>query len=717
MPFDKSKFIEQYKAETREHVENLNLGLLKLEKNPADKDLLNNLMREAHTIKGSSTMMGYKRIAEIAHKVEDGFEKAIAEGALLDTSHYNVLFRALDAIIELLEDKVTWEDKGVARPFVEELCARIDSVFSGKRPRENAAEEARAAWNAGPGPSDKGRPEGQEAVRIPAGYEPLHAPEASIRVDTARLDKLMNLSGEQVISKIRLGELVKALSEKAEASEETESLFGPVLNELRALNNNIDFLSSSIQSEVMNIRMVPVSLLFNTFPRAMRSLALAKGKKVDFELKGTETELDKSIIDQLKDPIMHMLRNAVDHGVEAPAGRKAAGKPEEGRIVLSAYQQGSQVVIEVSDDGSGVDVSRVRELVVSKGLSTKSRIAEMADEQVMQFVFSPGFSTKEEVSDTSGRGVGLDVVRDTVSKLKGMVEIESKAGLGSRFIMRVPLTLAITGSLLVAAGDDIFAIPVERIVETVRVDPDDIKSVETKEAITVRGRILPLVRIMDLFALPRKGIFEKSSLPVVIVQAVEKRIGLLADKIIGHQQIVGKAIGDPLSKVKNIAGATILGSGRVVLMLDIPSIIDSAEGVVIKKASVDQRHVVTGKRKKTILLAEDSMSTAMLEKNILESVGYSVVIAKDGLEALERASQEKFDLVISDVLMPRMDGFELTARLKKDKDHRDIPVIIVTTRESDADKRRGLDAGADAYLLKSEFTSDILLDTIERLVG
>lgn len=718
MPFDRSKFIEQFKAETREHLQNLNLGLLKLEKNPNDKDLLNSLMREAHTIKGSATMMGYKRIADIAHSMEDGLEKALKEGLEMKTSHFDILLKCIDSIEPLLEDKLTWEEKGVASPFADNLCHEVDSVFSGKKagpdiekrpePKEKKKEPA-------PEPAVKTHPKSPTETREGPGG----ASDTSIRVDIDRLNKLVNLSGEQLISKIRLGEIVKNISAKLDSQKEAEELFGGVIKDLRSASDNIDILASSIQTEVMNIRMVPVAILFNTFPRAMRALAQEEGKDVDFILKGSETALDKSIIDDMRDPLMHLLRNAVDHGIEDPDERVAHGKPRAGNITLAAYQLGSQVIIEVSDDGRGIDASRIKEVAIAKGMVSKDRVGDIADDQLLQIIFAPGFTTKKDVTETSGRGVGLDVVREKVGNLKGMVDVSSKPGSGTKFTIKLPLTLAITGSLLVSAGDDMFAIPVERVVETIRINQQEIKSVETKEAISVRGHILPLLRLSDLFGLPKKGIIEKSFFPVIIVQSLEKRVGLLVDRLLGHQEIVGKSIGEPLKKTKNVAGATILGSGRVILILDIPSIIESSEGVIVRRPSQAQPETKSrqGKRKRTILLAEDAMTTAMLEKNILESVGYSVVIARDGKEALDRSTQEKFDLVITDILMPRMDGFELTTRLKKDPIYKDIPVIIVTTRETDADKRRGLEAGADAYLLKSEFTSDILLDTIERLLG
>ena len=714
MPFDKSKFIDQFKAETREHLQNLDLGLLKFEKNPDDKELLNSLMREAHTIKGSSTMMGYKRIADIAHSMENGLEKALKEGLKMGRAHFDILLKCIDSIEPLLEDKLTWEDKGIARPFAETLCRETEEIFSGKKPEvqiegiEKKTTEAKQTKRVSVSTSE---PEVRQAQPVSG--------DTSIRVDIARLNRLVNLSGEQLISKIRLSELVKNISVKMESQKEAGEFFGDIIKDLSSASDNIDILASSIQTEVMNIRMVPVATLFNTFPRAMRTLAQEKGKEVDFILKGSETTLDKSIIDDMREPLMHILRNSIDHGIEDPEDRVSHGKPRSGNITLSAYQLGSQVMIEVSDDGRGIDANKVREVAVSNGMIQKDRVNDIAEDQLLQIIFAPGFTTKDEVTETSGRGVGLDVVREKVGNLKGMVDVSSKSGKGTKFTIKLPLTLAITGSLLVGAGDDIFAVPVERVVETIRISQQDIKSVETKEAISLRGHILPLVRITDLFGLPKKGILERNFFPVIIVQSLEKRAGLLVDRLLGHQEIVGKSIGEPLKKIKNIAGATILGSGKVVLILDIPSIIESSEGVIIRRAPQAQSEPKTrhGKRKKTILLAEDAMTTAMLEKNILESVGYSVIIARDGKEALDRSTQEKFDLVITDVLMPRMDGFELTTRLKKDPIYKDIPIIIVTTRETDADKRRGLEAGADAYLLKSEFTSDILLDTIERLLG
>ena len=709
MGFDKTKFISQYKAETQEHIQKLNDGLLQLEKKSGDQSLLETLMREAHTIKGSSTMMGYKRVADLAHMMEDELQRALEGKIKLEKAHFDMFFKCVDAIPRLIEDKVTWEDTGVSRPFVDDLCKEIEDVFQGKIPEK--AEQHKPK-----------KPEVKEVkeelvTAVPKTEAVLRGPlsEESIRVDIQKLDKLMNLSGELLISKIRLDELSKHLSTKAEEQPQIKEDCGTLIQELSKVDNTIDFITKELEDEVLRLRMVSVGYLFGTFPRAMRDLANEKGKDVQILLKGEETELDKAIIDEMKMPIMHILRNAVDHGIESPDERVAKGKPRTGLITLTASQQGSQGVIEVSDDGRGIDVEKVKRTAVKRGLITEEKVNELVNDQVYQFLFTPGLSTSEEVTEVSGRGVGLDVVRENISKLKGIVEVYSTLGQGSRFVLRLPLTLGITESLFVASGSETFALPIENVVETIRVDREEIRTVEGKEAITLRGQILPLVRLNDVFGLLQRGIVEKKYYLLVVVQSVEKRIALMVDKLLGRQEIVRKNLGGPLRDIRGVSGATIIGDGRVILILDIPQIIENAEGVMVKKAQFAPKPAVE-KRRKTVLLAEDALSTAMLEKNILESAGFSVVIARDGKEALEKASQERFDLVITDVLMPRMDGFELTLRLKKDRQYKDVPIIIVTTRESDADKRRGLEAGAEAYILKSEFTSEGLLETIERLI-
>ena len=506
MEFDKSKFINQFRAETVEHLQKLSAGILKLEKRRDDIKLLEEMMREAHTIKGSATMMGYKRIADIAHEMESGLQRAMEGKVALLKAHFDVLLKCIDTIGPLLEDKVTWEAKGIGGSYVDRFCNRIAATFSADLdrredaqpkkktkapPRETAPEPVRE--KAGPSAAKvEATPKAEaadEPKKSPAVFRPS---EDSLRVDINKLDKLMNLSGELMVSHVRLGELVKNLTKKAETDMRGDEIMAALVKDFNRVDEEMAFVSSNIQYEMTKVRLVPIAHLFNLFPRAMRDLAHEKKKDIELHMEGEDTHLDKAIIDEMKDPIMHILRNCVDHGIEPPEEREKHHKRATGRITMKAFQVGSQVAIEISDDGGGVDILKVKEKAVAKGLIAKDKIADMTDAEAYQLLFLPGFSTKEEVTETSGRGVGLDVVRDALSRLKGTIEIVSARHVGTTFLIKLPLTLAITEVLLVTAGSDVFAMPIDAVVETIRIELGGIKSVETREAITVRGQIMPI---------------------------------------------------------------------------------------------------------------------------------------------------------------------------------------------------------------------------------
>jgi len=709
MPMDRSKYLEQYKAEAREHIQNITNGLLKLERSPRDRDLTDYLMRETHTIKGTSMMMGYKRVADIAHAIEDGLQSALDRQGELAKAQFDIMLKGLDAMEPLLEDKLTWEENGVDRPFVEKICRVIKDVFAGTPVDPESIVMPKTASQtlpeAAPAP---GTPElsGSEAGKI----------KDSMRVDVRKIDSLLDLSGEILVSRERVNELVRTLAQKL--SDNPDETIARNMGELKETAYIMTALTSRMQKEMMKVRMIPVSYLFNSFPRAMRDLAFQKGKDVQLTFAGEDTQLDRNIISEIKDPLMHIVRNAIDHGLEPPEERLRKGKPAAGTILLKAFQKGSQVIVEITDDGSGINVPKVRAKAVELGLLTEKNVGSQSENQLFAILFSPHFTTQDTVSETSGRGVGLNVVSEKIRLLKGLVEVKSQPDKGTTFTIKLPLTLAVTENLIVSSGSENYAVPIHSVVETVRISAGDIRTVETKEAVSIRGHIVPLIRLKDVFQLSAKGIVEKKYFSVIVVQSAEKRLGILVDRIAGRAEIVLKALGDPLAAIPHIAGATILGDGHVILIIDVPSLIDSAQGIdsaSVRPAERSARHKIA--RKKTILLAEDTLSTAVLEKNVLESVGYLVVLAKDGWEAFEKVKRESFDLVITDVLMPRVNGFELTEKIKKDPAYKSIPVIIVTTRESEADKRRGLEAGADAYILKSEFTAEGLLDTIEGLIG
>lgn len=731
MTFDRTKFLNQFKEELQEHIQNVNEVLLKLEKEPQNLELLDIIMREVHTIKGSAMIMGYEDIKEIAHRMETGFEKALHKKVNVSDIDFNLFFNALDMIEILFEDEETRKSQGLETEHVKATCSALDEAFSTKteekqQPKSTKKEkqkkkdkEPKSDTKPEPEPeleTNKEKKKTDDVCMVPHTHLSLGT-DNSIKVDVDKLDKLMNFSGELIISKIRLRELIETLNdlEHIDIPENTKN----ALKELRVMEGNVDFLTSNVNDEVMNLRMLPLSFLFNTFPRAMRDLAKNKGKEVEFEIKGADTRLDKSIIIEMKDPLMHLLRNSIDHGLESPDDREKNGKPHIGQVTLNAYQKGSSVIIEVSDDGKGIDIEAIKAKALEQEIVSKEKLETLTKDQIFKIMFTPSFSTAKTITDTSGRGVGLDVVKDKITQLKGEIEVVSKSNQGTKFIIKLPLTLAITKCLLIDVGNEIFAIPIDVIAETVRIPPDGIKVVENNEVVSIQGKIIPLVRLDHIFHLSTKGLTEKRFFSVVIVRSALGEVALLVDKLLGRQEIISKTLGYPLTEVRHINNGTILGDGRVILILNIPSIVNMIEeetSAVVTSTSIETSSSSSSKRRKTILLAEDVLSTAMIEKNILEMAGFSVVLARDGAEALEIAAQETFDLVITDVLMPKVNGFELIQKLKKDKKYKNIPFIVVTSRKSDDDKRRGLEVGADAYILKSDFTSDYLLECIGRLI-
>jgi two-component system chemotaxis sensor kinase CheA len=494
---------------------------------------------------------------------------------------------------------------------------------------------------------------------------------------------------------------------------QANALYRQVSNDTMRLS----LIINELQEEIKRVRMLPLSTITTTFGRMVRDLAREQNKQVTLTIEGGETELDKRVLEQIKDPLIHLLRNAVDHGMETPAERERSGKPAGGHIVLSASQQGNRIVITVSDDGFGLDLEAIRMSATRKGLLRMGEADKLSDAEVANLIFNSGLSTSKIITDISGRGVGMDVVRQNVEELHGTLEVEFEPNQGTTFTMTLPLTLASSRGLLVRAGEQILALPLTSVERMLQIGTSSIASVEGKEAITYQGKPIAVARLADLLELPPKP-SDADKLTVVIVAVAEKRLGLIVDDLVGEQEIVIKNLGKQLAKVAGFAGATLLGSGQVILVLHVADLIKLAARakprILTPTADTDHREM---DQQKTILVVDDSITTRTLEKNILEAVGYEVKLATDGKEALGVLATDGLPhLIVSDINMPRLDGFELTSRIKQDTRYADIPVILVTSLDSPADKARGIEVGADAYIVKSSFDQGNLLDTIEQLV-
>ncbi|MHB8743446.1 MAG: hybrid sensor histidine kinase/response regulator [Sulfuricaulis sp.] len=479
----------------------------------------------------------------------------------------------------------------------------------------------------------------------------------------------------------------------------------------------LDGMVDNLLGDMKKILMLPFASLLELFPKLVRDLSRDKGKEAELLIQGAEIEIDKRILEEMKDPLIHLVRNAIDHGLEEPAERRRKDKASGGRISIAIEaKSGGKIDILVSDDGAGIDAVKVRSAAVKQGMITREDADKLNAQETLALIFRSGVSTSPMITDLSGRGLGLAIVREKVEKLGGTLSVESRPDVGTSFRIVLPLTLATFRGLLVQVDERIFVLPVVNAERVVRVKEDDIKTVENRETIQLEGRTYALVRLADVLELPRRSTRAEavSSTAAVVLSLGAERIAFQVDAVRGEQEILVKRLGAPLMRVRNIAGATVLGTGRVAPILNVPDLMKSAVKASAAPAAVALEEAAV--QRKSILVAEDSITARTLVKNILEAAGYDVKTAVDGAEAFAFLKTGKFDLVVSDVEMPRMDGFDLTAKIRADKGLSELPVVLVTALESREHRERGIDVGANAYIVKSSFDQSNLLETIRRLI-
>ncbi len=505
------------------------------------------------------------------------------------------------------------------------------------------------------------------------------------------------------------------------SKERLREMYAHISNLSREYANDTMHMSlviDELEQEIKRVRMLPLSTITGTFGRMVRDLAQESEREAVLQIVGGDTELDKRVLEQIKDPLMHLLRNAVDHGLETAEQREAMGKPRTGTVTLKAEQLGKDVVICVSDDGHGLNLEAVRRTLARRG---GVDVQSLSEEDLKEAIFNAGISTSPIITDISGRGVGLDVVRRNVEALHGRIDVDTALGKGTTFTLTLPLTLTSSRGLLVRVSNELFAIPHNAIEYIMYVRPREVVPLEGQDTVLYNGRPLTLVRLGDVLNLPRSDAqSEDARIPVVVLAAAERRMAFAVDSLAGEQEVVIKGLGRQLSRVGGIAGATVMGSGEVVLILNVADLIKlglRSDRRSFLAALVKAAPAVETRARRRILVVDDSITTRTLEKNILEAAGYTVQLATDGQEALGTiAASGVPDLVVSDVVMPRLDGFGLTQRIREDPHTASVPVILVTSLDSAEDKARGIEVGADAYITKSSFDQNNLLETIEQLI-
>lgn len=762
--WEDSEFLETFQAEADEYLNKLDRGLLALEKNPSDTEILYELFRVAHTLKGAASMMGFTEIKEIAHRIEDLFGLVHSKQREFRSEMASVVFAGVDAIRAILPTvKGVGQQEG-ASIDVAAICRQLESAaktggtegpssagraVSGPPPTAPSVADA-------PGPADPA-PQPAES-REPS--LPVSSVDESIRIPLARINKLLNLVGELVINRVKSSHktaLVRALNRtSADLQSRLESLSSHLreterenrLNEagrkllydcaasMHAFRRELMALSDTITNEMLqidpvieelqrrmkDIRMLPCTQLFEQMSRVARDLAHSMQKDVAFVVQGGETELDKKVLEEIKGPLIHLLRNSIDHGIEPAEERAAAGKPAEGRIEIAAEQAGDHVVITVRDDGRGINPDRVKATAIKKGLIRPEDAHALTESDLLGFIFAKGFSTSEIITDISGRGVGLDVVRTQMEALKGQVTVTSEVGRGTTFRLELPLTIALIHALLVQANDEVLAFPLTAVEESMKVAERECVLVDMKMAVNVRNHLVPLVRLGQLLGMESDSASPggpnrdaDGTISIVIISSMGRRVGFIVDKILGDQEIYVKHLGAHVGKVRNISGATVLGTGEMVLILDVADLMRSAQDT--RRVAASAPALQPERTRRRILVVEDSLTTRELERGMLESRGFIVETASDGLEALEKLAQGSFDLVLSDVEMPRMNGFDLCRALRANDTMKNIPLVFVTTLEKEADKRKGIEVGAQAYIVKNAFHEGNLLQTINQLVS
>ena len=723
---DDPELLATFRAEVEERLASLQSGLLQLETHQSPRQVVTVLFRDAHTVKGSARMLGLDGVLHVAHNMED-LLGALRDGRFaVRKDHVDLLLAACDGIARALPGEDSLDDAALT-PLVDALVAAVAGA-------EPVVVPALAVPEIPAQPTAAEAPEAlrSDSVRVAASkvYDLLDAVgEADLgarRVEQTT-GTLLSLAAEQSrwATTLRQATHRHAASLPPEVALALHRLVGAgdemagTVRGLRELVEGHRGGMALVRDGAMGLAMVPVRRVFAALPRIVRDVAQATGKDVLLELSGEDVELDKQVLDGVADALKHLVINAVDHGCEAPADREAVGKPPRAVVTVSARSVGGTVVLEVADDGAGVDEDAVREKAVRLGMLPAD--SALAGSGLLALLFTPAFSTSDTVTETSGRGVGLDVVRSAVEELGGSVDVRSERGAGTAFVLTLPVTLGVLRCLIALVGQERYAVPVPGVVESLSLRDAEVHTLAGAPVVLRHGVSVPLLDLGAALGLTRAA-GDAPRAALVVRHANGQQLAWAVDRLEGESELVVKDLGAFLGRVPFVAGATIDGDGSVVCLLDLRELADRAVGgtsftAALAAPTARKAAPVAGVRKPRVLVVEDSVGVRELERVILEGAGYLVETAVDGLDGASRLRDEPVDLVLSDVEMPGMDGFDLTRTIRRTKGWENVPVIIMTSRGEDHARQAGLDAGCSAYLLKNEFDQEQLVSTVRRLVG
>ncbi|MGL2609211.1 chemotaxis histidine kinase/response regulator CheAY2 [Helicobacter pylori] len=599
---------------------------------------------------------------------------------------------------------------------IERLLNKRQEADKERRAQKKQEDQAKPKQEVTPTKETPKAPKTETKAKAKADTEENKAPsigvEQTVRVDVRRLDHLMNLIGELVLGKNRLIRIYSDVEERYDGEK--------FLEELNQVVSSISAVTTDLQLAVMKTRMQPVGKVFNKFPRMVRDLSRELGKSIELIIEGEETELDKSIVEEIGDPLIHIIRNSCDHGIEPLEERRRLNKPETGKVQLSAYNEGNHIVIKISDDGKGLDPVMLKEKAIEKGVISERDAEGMSDREAFNLIFKPGFSTAKVVSNVSGRGVGMDVVKTNIEKLNGIIEIDSEVGVGTTQKLKIPLTLAIIQALLVGVQEEYYAIPLSSVLETVRISQDEIYTVDGKSVLRLRDEVLSLVRLSDIFKVD--AILESNSdVYVVIIGLADQKIGVIVDYLIGQEEVVIKSLGYYLKNTRGIAGATVRGDGKITLIVDVGAMMDMAKSIKVNIATLMNESENTKSKNSPsdyiVLAIDDSSTDRAIIRKCLKPLGITLLEATNGLEGLEMLKNgDKIpDAILVDIEMPKMDGYTFASEVRKYNKFKNLPLIAVTSRVTKTDRMRGVESGMTEYITKP-YSGEYLTTVVKRSI-
>lgn len=754
-----ASLLELFSLEAEAQTQVLSAGLMALERNPTQADQLEACMRAAHSLKGAARIVGVDAGVSVAHVMEDCLVAA-QEGRLrLTAEHIDALLQGTDLLMRIatpgdagaqatlpvfLAQMASLLDPGAAVP-VQPLAAPVVA-----QPPLATLPPAPLVLPTEPLEPE---PEPEPILQRKAGKRAGEGAERVLRVTADRLNSLLDLSSKSLVETQRLkpylatlqrlkrmhGQGMQALdglrmqledsgqsSEVLEALAQTQRLLAETQQILQQQAADLDEFgwqasqrAQLLYDTALACRMRPFADVLTGQSRMVRDLGRSLGKPVRLVVEGEKTQVDRDVLEKLEAPLTHLLRNAVDHGIELPERRLLAGKPDEGVIRLRASHQAGMLSLELIDDGAGIDLERLRSSIVERALSPADTVARMSDAELLTFLFLPGFSLRDKVTEVSGRGVGLDAVQHMIRELRGSIELTQMAGQGCRFHLQVPLTLSVVRSLVVEVGGEAYAFPLAHIERTLEVTAEQIVQIEGRQHFWHEGRLIGLVAASQLLNRPA-GQAQGGSLRVVVIREREQLYGVAVERLIGERVLVVMPLDPRLGKVQDISSGALLDDGSVVLIVDVEDLLRSVEKLLstgslerVERGSSGARGVV----RKRILVVDDSLTVRELQRKLLGNRGYDVAVAVDGMDGWNALRSEDFDLLITDIDMPRMDGIELVTLVRRDQRLQSLPVMVVSYKDREEDRRRGLDAGADYYLAKASFHDDALLEAVVELIG